>query len=69
MIVEMPGHKADLILRSGRLAASRRMDAAHGLASILRDAARTGAAPQNKVHDILTTSRDQLEIFTACPND
>jgi hypothetical protein len=48
MIVEMPGHKADLILR---------------------DAARTGAAPQNKVHDILTTSRDQLEIFTACPND
>jgi hypothetical protein len=58
MIVEMPRHKADLILRSGRLAAS-----------ILRDAARTGAAPQNKVHDILTTSRDQLEIFTACPND
>jgi hypothetical protein len=31
-------HKQDLILRSGHLAASRRMDAMHGLEAILRDA-------------------------------
>jgi hypothetical protein len=30
----------DLVLRSGLLAASRRMDATHGLAAILRDAAQ-----------------------------
>jgi hypothetical protein len=34
----MTGINTDLILRSGRLAASRRIDAAHRLAAILRDA-------------------------------
>jgi hypothetical protein len=32
---------ADLILRSGPLAASRRMDATYGLAAILRDARKS----------------------------
>jgi hypothetical protein len=37
------------------LAASRRMDAAHGLAAILRDA-REERAPQDEVQDIFTSS-------------
>jgi len=45
MIVEMPGHKADLILSSGRLAASRRMDAAHGLARPSFETPREQARP------------------------
>src|SRR3954452_14847844 len=43
------------------------MDATHGLAAILRDAAPTGAAPEAEFHDIFTTSHDQLEIFHGMP--
>ena len=53
---EEPESKSDLILRSlppvrvkrGPARASRRMDAPHGLAAILRDAAKKEAAPQDE---------------------
>src|ERR1700682_3509606 len=50
--------KESLILRSGRLAASRRMDATLGLAAILRDA-REERAPQDEVGDTGTLLRHQ----------
>jgi hypothetical protein len=42
------------------------MELAHGVAAILRDAARSGAAPQDEVGDIFTNVNDELEIFTTC---
>src|ERR1700692_463319 len=50
--------KESLILRSGHLAASRRMDATLGLAALLRDA-REQRAPQDEVGDTGTLLRHQ----------
>jgi hypothetical protein len=42
------------------------MELARGLTPILRDAARSDAAPQDEVGDIFTNLNDELEIFTTC---
>jgi hypothetical protein len=46
----------DLILRSGLLAASRRMDAIHGLASILRDARKRALLRMRAEHDAASST-------------
>jgi hypothetical protein len=42
------------------------MDGTHGLAAILRDAAQSGAAPQDEVGDIFKNFYDESEIFSTC---